>query len=101
MNTYNFNDSIFRESKLYKKFITDNPSDGYLRIRAYAASGALPISNLRVIISKTIDGNKIIFYDGVTNSSGVVERIILPTPRLSDDNQLVPLSITYDIEAIY
>ena len=101
MNTYNFNDSIFRESQLYQKFIEENPGKGFLRIRAYAASQALPISGLRVIVSKIVDNNKIIFFDGVTNSSGVIERITLPTPRISEDDQVVPLAIMYDIEAIY
>ena len=101
MNTYNFDDSIFKESQLYQEFIRENPSLGFLRIRAYAASQALPISGLRVIISKVLDNNKIIFFDGVTNDSGVIERINLPTPRINDDNQVIPKNITYDIEAIY
>ena len=101
MNTYNFNDSIFKESQIYQNFIRENPGNGYLRIRAYAASQALPIGGLRIIVSKMIDNNKIIFFDGVTNNSGVIERITLPTPRIGDDNQMIPKNITYDIEAIY
>ena len=101
MNTYNFNDSIFKQSQLYQNFVRENPSQGYLRIRAYAASQALPIRGLKVIVSKVVDNNKIIFFDGVTNDSGVIERIILPTPRIGDDNQIIPKNITYDIEAIY
>ena len=100
MNTYNFNDSIFRESQLYQEFIRENPSLGFLRIRAYAASGALPISGLRIIISKMIDNNKISFFDGLTNDSGVIERINLPTPKINDNNEVIPKSITYDIEAL-
>ena len=101
MNTYNFNDSIFKQSQLYQNFVRENPSQGYLRIRAYAASQALPINGLRIIVSKVVDNNKIIFFDGVTNDSGVIERITLPTPRIGDDNQIIPKNITYDIEAIY
>jgi len=101
MNTYNFDDPIFRESQLYQNFISENPSSGYLRIRAYAASQAIPISGLRIIVSKTVDDNKIIFFNGVTNNSGVIERITLPTPRIGDDNQMIPKNITYNIEAIY
>ena len=101
MNTYNFNDSIFKESKLYQEFIRDNPSQGFLRIRAYTASQAVPISGLRVIVSKILDNTKVIFYDGVTNNSGLIERIVLPTPTISDDNQVIPNMITYDIETVY
>ena len=101
MNTYNFDDSIFKESQIYQEFIRENPSLGFLRIRAYAASQALPISGLRIVISKILDNNKIVFFDGITNSSGLIERINLPTPRINDDNQVIPKNITYDIEAIY
>ena len=101
MNTYNFDDPIFKESQLYQDFVGENPSYGYLRIRAYAASQALPISGLRIIVSKVLDNTKIIFFDGVTNISGVIERITLPTPRLNTDNQVIPGTMTYDIEAIY
>lgn len=101
MNTYNFNDPIFMESQLYQSFIEQNPSQGFLRIRAYAASQALPISGLRVIVSKMLDNNKVIFFDGVTNNSGIIEKITLPTPNISTNNQVIPSAITYDIEAIY
>ena len=101
MNIYNFDDPIFRESQLYQNFIRENPGLGYLRIRAYAASQALPISGLRIIVSKIVDNNKIVFFDGVTNTSGIIEKINLPTPRLNNDNQVVPGTTAYDIEAIY
>jgi len=101
MNIYNFNDPVFKKSQLYQDFILKNPSQGFLRIRAYAASQALPISGLRVIVSKTIDNNKVIFFDGVTNDSGIIEKITLPTPNINTNNQVIPSAITYDIEAIY
>ena len=101
MNTYNFDDSIFKESQLYQEFIRENSGVGFLRIRAYAASQALPISGLRIIVSKILDNSKVIFFDGITNDSGVIEKITLPTPRINDDNQVIPKNITYDIEAIY
>jgi len=101
MNTYNFDDPIFMESQLYQNFIEQNPSQGFLRIRAYAASQALPISGLRVIVSKILDNNKVIFFDGITNTSGIIEKITLPAPRLNPNNQEIPIATTYDIEAIY
>ena len=101
MNTYNFNDSIFKESKLYQEFIRENPGEGFLRIRAYGASQAVPIGGLRIVVSMMVDNNKIIFFDGVTNDSGVIEKISLPTPIINDDTEVIPKTITYDIEAIY
>ena len=101
MNTYNINDESFKNTPLYQNFISANPSQGFLKIRAYAASQALPISNLKIVVSKTINDNKIIFFEGTTNSSGVIERITLPAPRLDPNNLDAPSSTTYDITATY
>ena len=101
MNTYNYNDEGFRKTALYQNFILANPKEGYLKIRAYTAREALPISNLKITVSKTIDNNLIIFYEGVTNSSGIIEKINLPAPPLTANNLDKPSSISYDIKAEY
>lgn len=101
MNTYNFNDPIFKESQLYQKIITENPSQGFLRIRAFAASQAIPISNLKITVSKIIDNNNIIFFEGYTNRSGIIEKISLPAPKLNTDNLDIPSNTTYEIKAEY
>ena len=101
MNTYNINNENFKNTPSYTNFIAQNPSNGYLKIRAYAASEAIPISGLDIVVSKIIDNNKVIFFDGATNESGVIERIVLPAPKLNTDNQNAPSSTTYDIEASY
>ena len=101
MNTYNVNDSKFINSDMYKKFISDNPGRGYLKIRAYSASQAVPVSGLEVVVSKVIDNNKVIFFEGVTNESGVIEQISLPTPKLDGDNLGIPNGISYDITTTY
>ena len=77
MNTYYFNDDTFKTTDLYKKYLVNNPATGYLKIRASSASEAIPISNLKIVVSKKIDTSKIIFYEGVTNESGIIEKIIL------------------------
>ena len=99
--TYNIDDKDFLNSELYKSFINSNPGVGFLKIRAYAASQAVPISGLSVVISKNIGGNKVIFFEGVTNDSGVIERISLPVPKMSSDNLIVPIVSTYDINTTY
>ena len=100
-NTYNFNDESFKSTSSYKNFITSNPSQGFLKIRAYAASQAIPISSLKVVVSKNIDGNNVIFFEGTTNESGVIERITLPAPKLDPNNLDAPSSTTYEITATY
>ena len=98
MNTYNFNDVNFKNSNLYKQYIADNAGEGYLKIRAYTASQALPISNLKIVVSKIIGNNNVIFFDGETNSSGVIEKIVLPAPARNSDDLVAPSSVAYDIK---
>ena len=100
MNTYNIDDKDFINSELYKSFINANPGIGFLKIRAFAASQAVPISGMNVQVSKDIGGDKIIFSSGVTNESGVIEKISLPVPRNSD-NMMAPVLTTYDIYTNY
>ena len=100
MNIYNIDDKNFVNSELYKSFINANPGLGFLKVRAYAASQAVPISGMSVEVSKDIGGNKVIFFDGVTNESGVIERIQLPVPRTLD-NLVAPVITTYDIATTY
>lgn len=101
MNTYNINDNEFKNSSLYSNFLKDNPSRGGLRIRAYSANGAVPISNVKVIVSTIYDNNNIIMFEGTTDESGLIERISLPTPKLDMNNLDTPNKITYDIKSIY
>ena len=101
MNTYNINDENFKNTDVYRSFINDNPVNGYLKIRAYSASGAIPVRGLKITVSTEYEGNTIIFYDGFTDTSGVIEKITLPAPRLNSDNMDIPSRTTYDINATY
>ena len=97
MNTYFFNNEDYKNTTSYKQFISANPGIGYLKIRASAASGALPISDLTITVSKTIDNNNVIFYEGKTNSSGIIDKIPLPAPEQDPNNLDTPKSTSYDI----
>ena len=101
MNTYNINDENFQNSEVYKSFIKDNPVNGYLKIRAYSASGAIPVRGLKIVVSTEYNGDNIVFFDGFTDTSGVIEKIILPAPRLTSDNLDIPSKRIYDITATY
>ena len=101
MNTYNFNDATYVSTESYKKFINNNPTTANLNIRTSAANDAIPIGGVRIIVSKEIDDNKIIFYDGLTDESGMINDIKLPTPKLNTDDLEAPNGIFYDLEAIY
>ena len=100
MNLKYYNDESFKNSVLYQEFIKDNSGKGNLRIRAYVANEALPIQGLKVIVSTTWDNAKIVFFEGETDSSGMIEPISLPTPKINIDNLEAPIGIVYDVETI-
>ena len=101
MNTYNIKNINFINSNLYKQYIKDNPKVGFLKIRAYDASEAIPISGLSVTVSKVINGNNIIFFEGITDKSGIIEEIALPTPTLKSDDLIAPNGVEYTINTLY
>lgn len=80
----------------FVSFSLENNGIGKLKIRAYAANEALPVEGLHIVISSKIDGDDVIFFDGKTDSSGMVDTIELPAPK-NDDNLVVPKTITYMI----
>ena len=99
MKIVNIYDEEFNNSLSYQKFKEENNSKGFLKIRAYAGSEAIPIRNVKVVVSTNIDNYKVIFYEGYTNQSGVIDEISLPAPKLNSDNMEKPSKVTYDILA--
>lgn len=101
MNTYYVNDSNFFNSEVYQKYLMEHPGTGSVRVRAYAAGEAIPISGLKVVVSKEIGGNNVIFFDGYTNESGVTEKIILPAHKLPKSDEDIPEKEEYKITITY
>lgn len=87
------------DKNIYNKFMSENTGFGNLKIRAYAASEALPVSGLNIIVSSNIDNNNVVFFRGMTDSSGMIETIKLPAPKLNLSNLEVPKTTIYNIEA--
>lgn len=92
-------DDVVLNSDLYQNFILSNPGIGNLKIRAYAANEAIPIVGLHIIVSTLIQNQKVIFFDGYTDTSGMIEKLSLPAPKLDLDNLNIPEAITYEIDA--
>ena len=67
---------------VYDKFILENSGSGTLKIRAYAASEALPVGGLNIIVSSVIDNDEVVFFRGVTDKSGMIPNIKLPAPKI-------------------
>ena len=87
----------FKKSSEYLDFIRENPGIGRLKIRAYAASEAIPVSGLNITVSSIVSDKKIIFYTGSTDTSGIIPTIELPCPKLFS-NLEIPKTIKYNIE---
>ena len=101
MNRVNFNDDSFKTTKTYQDFIKDNPSSACLNIRTSSANLAVPIDNVKIIVSKILGNYKVIFYEGITDISGMINSITLPAPSLNSNDLVIPSSTSYTIEAIY
>lgn len=91
----------FKNTPMYQNFISENPGSGNLMIRSNAAGGAIPISGLNVVVSNIIDNMRVIFFSGVTDESGMINRISLPAPTQTPSDLDIPKYLTYDITATY
>lgn len=100
MNIYYYDTLKDDNSSIFLSFMNNNAGNGSLKIRAYAVNEALPVSGLHIIVSTVFDNNKIIFFDGNTDSSGMIKTLSLPVPIVDNNDLDVPNSIIYDIEAI-
>ena len=56
---------------------------------------------MEVKVTKIINNEKIIFYEGKTDNSGVITNINLPTPSLNSNDEIAPLSSEYEVIARY
>ena len=101
MNTYYINDDQFKKTSIYKDFLNNHKGIGYLKIKASSANEAVPIQGIKIIVTKTINNDRIVFFEGKTNESGIINNIPLPAPKSDDDNLISPLYETYDILSIY
>ena len=58
----------FMKTNEYPDFIKENSGNGKLKIRAYAASEALPVDGLNIIVSSVINNEEVVFFKGVTDN---------------------------------
>lgn len=64
-------------------FENRNTSNGFLKVQVYSAKGAFPLKDARVIIFKELDNQRKIFYEMVTDESGITQPVSLPAPDAS------------------
>ena len=64
----------------YDEFIAENNKTGMLKIQAYRGNQSIPEAGVVVRISKDIGDGDYIFFEGMTDGSGIIESIVLPAP---------------------
>ncbi len=101
MNTISVDEFKVKDRETYEKFMASNSGSGNLKIRATFASEALPVNDLNITVTTVIDDYKVIFFEGNTDSSGMIMNLSLPAPKIDSDNLIVPSAIKYEITANY
>lgn len=91
----------FKKLPEYQQFIEENPSAGSLKIQVFTADQAIPIENANIFITKKIGNYNVLFFRGVTDSSGIIDNIILPAPggEYNIETFEVPKYTIYDLIA--
>ena len=86
-------------NELFQKFLSFNRGVGTLMIRANTAREALPVSNLKVLITTIYEGETLTLFEGYTDESGMIQNLSLPAPKIDNNNLIVPIATTYMIKA--
>lgn len=84
-------DAVFEENEPFPESL------GALKVQVFMANRAYPVSSAHVVI--TGKENKKVYFDGYTNTNGVVGSILLPAPKktFSQSPQETPPYSQYDI----
>lgn len=54
---------------------------GILRIQAFRGQQAIPVEGVHITVRCPIGGDLMIFFEGSTDSSGIIDPILLPAPK--------------------
>lgn len=90
-----------KNDQSYQTFLNENTGEGNLKVRATSASEALPVVGVSVVVSKNIGENTIVFFEGTTDESGMINDIKLPTPTKNSNDLEAPKFATYELKATY
>ena len=77
-DTFSSNNQQFQQD--WQNFESRNKSNGFLKVQVYSARGAFPIKDAKITIFKEFDGQNKIFYEIVTDESGITQPVSLPAP---------------------
>lgn len=94
------NEVVFDKEK-YQSFIDENNGTGTLKIQAFVANQAFPLQGIDVKVFKNIGNDKVVFFEGETDLSGIIDDISLPAVVSKEDVEQASdiIYTTYNIEA--
>lgn len=98
-----FDNEEFMKSQDYFDFIEENSGEGLLKVQAFTANQAYPVEGVNIEVYKNINGNNVLFFSGVTDTSGIIDNIVLPAkPSVDDVNSVEDIVFTnYNLIATY
>lgn len=80
-----FDSTEFKNSDAYSDFMNENKGSGILKVQAYTANQAFPLEGVIIEVYEDIGDQRVIFFRGVTDNSGIIDNIILPTKKSKED----------------
>ena len=72
---------------------------GNLKVQVFTAYGAIPIQNTNIVVYKDIEEYRVVFFQGVTDISGIISDIKLPAPMMVTSNEETPIYTIYNMTA--
>lgn len=91
----------FKKLPEYQQFEKDNPSSGLLKVQVFTADQAIPLPEVEIFVTKEYGDYNITFFRGVTDSSGIIDDIKLPSPGgdYNEETKEIPKYAMYNISA--
>lgn len=92
----------FKKTDAYPSFAQKNSATGLLKVQAFMADQAIPISDVEILITKEIGDQIVVFFRGYTDSSGIIDNIVLPAPPdiYNASTETISEFETYDLTAV-
>lgn len=94
------NEPTYRNLEEFKK---DNTAEGTMKVQVFAGREIFPIVNARVVVSKDFTEGNHVFYDEMTDISGIVDSLILSAPPKENAKRTneMPIFSTYTIKVTH
>ena len=77
-------DSPFKPE--FEQYIQSNPGRGSLKVQVSAANQSFPVGDVFIDVAVLSDGVRYSLYHDVTDNSGIVNEIVLPSCAAADNN---------------